>query len=122
MTQVKEIPQNEIQVRPLNTKDFWNILNIVRAGGKAAFQKLREADQDSEMGAAMVILDIGMEFAQKELSVFLAGVANMTVEEYNNSDFDTTLEILEKLDDQEDLKTFFMRAANFVKRFSPKKN
>jgi hypothetical protein len=111
----------EITVRPLNTKDFWSILQIVRKGGKAAFMQLKQVDQDNEMGAAMVLLDIGLEYAEKDLSKLLADLAGMDAEQYNGAPFDTTLTIIEKLEKQEDLKSFFTRAAAFIKKFSAQK-
>lgn len=112
--------ENVVQIRSLNTKDFWNIVDIFRVGGKEAIAKIKEVENLSQTEAGMLILDVGLEFAQKELSKFFAGIANMTVDEYENADFDTTLSILEQLEEKENLADFFGRAVKFGKRFFKK--
>lgn len=109
----------EINIRKLNTADFWTLLNIIRKGGKDAMIRLQEANKQDDDGArAMIILDVGMEYAEKELTVLFADLAGMTVEEYLQADFDTTLAILEKLIEQEDIANFIKRVANLAGRFS----
>lgn len=116
-----------IKVRGLNTKDFWNLLKIVKAGGKEAFAALNAADSDE--GRAMVIIDIGLDYAEKELSGFLASLAGtgegknfepLTVEQYHAGPFDLSLTILEQVQEKNDLADFFKRAANFIKKFQNK--
>lgn len=111
----------KIEVRALNTKDFWAILQIVRKGGKEAFLQVKQINDGDEMGAAMVLLDIGLQYAEKELGVFLASIAGMTAEEYEAAPFDTTLTIIEEMEKKEDLAGFFKRAASFIQKFSTKK-
>lgn len=119
MTQTTEA--KTIEIRKLNTQDFFSIITIIRKGGKEALAKLDNIQQLDKMEAGMLIFDVGLEFAQKELSVFLASIANMSVEEYEKSDFDTTLTILEQLEERENLTDFFSRAVKFGKKFSTKK-
>lgn len=109
-----------IEIRALNTADFWAILNILKKGGKEAFSKMKEAGNDDN-ARAFVILDVGMDYAQKELSGFLASLAGMDPDEYNKAPFDTTLSIIEQLEEKEDLGNFFERVANLAAKFSPKK-
>jgi hypothetical protein len=114
--------KQDIQIRNLNTKDFWNLLNIIRAGGKDAFSRMKDLDPDDKQAAGILLLDIGMEHAQKELSKFFADIAEMTTEEYEQSGFDTTLSILEQLEQREGIADFFNRAAKFIKKFYKGKN
>lgn len=116
-----EKTEQTIEIRKLNTQDFFQILTIIRKGGKEALAKLENLQDVDKMEAGMLIFDVGLEFAQKELSVFLASIANMTVEEYQEADFDTTLTILEQLEERENLADFFGRAVKFFKKFSKKK-
>lgn len=110
-----------IEIRKLNTQDFWQIVTIIRKGGKEAVDRLQNLQEMDQMAAGMLLLDVGLEFAQKELSVFFAGIANMTVEEYETADFDTTLTILEQLEERENLADFFGRAVKFGKKLFKKK-
>lgn len=110
-----------VEIRKLNTQDFWQVLTIIRKGGKEAVSRLENLQDMDQMAAGMLLMDVGLEFAQKELSVFFAGIANMSVEEYEQADFDTTLSILEQLEEKENLADFFGRAVKFGKKFSTKK-
>ena len=113
----------EIQVRKLNTADFWRLLNIIRKGGKEALIKLQSVNTAEDDGArAMVLLDVGMEYAEKELTAFLADLAGLSQEEYMESGFDTTLAIIEQLAEQEDISNFTKRVVNLAGKFSEKSN
>jgi hypothetical protein len=114
----EQINYEELNFRGLNTKDFWQLLKIVKSGGKEALTKLNAADSDE--GRAMVILDVGLDYAEKELKVFLADLAGLTVEQYDDGPFDLSLTILEKVQEANDLAGFFKRAANFIKKFGAK--
>jgi hypothetical protein len=127
-----------MKIRRLNTKDFWNVLGILRKGGKEAFTKMREIEaaeaielkdaSPEEKEAAkkaantqrgMILFDIGMEYAEEELSRLFADLAGFkNVEEYHAAGFDTTLEIIEQLTENEDLGNFFARVAALTKKFS----
>lgn len=128
MDQVQDKPLEQtpeagaINIRPLNTKDFWNIIDIFRVGGKEAIAKLPTGGQEiSKSEAGMLILDVGLEYAQAELFKFFASIAQMTPAEYEAAPFDTTLIILEQLTEKENLADFFTRAVNFGKTFFKKK-
>ena len=111
----------EIQVRKLNTADFWRLLSIIRKGGKEAIAKLQAANKSEDDNArAMILIDVGMEYAEKELTAFLADLAGLTNEEYLESGFDTTLAIIEQLVEQEDISNFTKRVANLAGKFSEK--
>lgn len=112
---------NAVIIRPLNTKDFWNIVDIFRVGGKEAIAKIKDVEDLNQTEAGMLILDVGLEFAQKELSKFFAEIAEMTPQEYEKAGFDTTLSILEQLEEKENLADFFDRAVKFGKKFFKKK-
>lgn len=108
----------ELTFRGLTTKDFWSLLQIIKAGGKEAFSALNQAETDDQR--AMVVIDIGLEYAEKELKGFLADIAGLTVEEYDAGPFDLSLTILEAVQEKNDLTGFFKRAANFIKKFGAK--
>lgn len=108
----------ELKFRKLNTKDFWSLLKIIKAGGKEAFSSLNNAENNEQR--AMVIIDVGLDYAEKELTGFLADIAGLSLDEYNEGPFDLSLTILEKTQEQNDLAGFFMRAANFIRKFGAK--
>ena len=113
----------EIQVRELNTADFWRLLNIIRKGGKEAIVKLQSVNTaEDDNTRAMVLLDVGMEYAEKELTAFLADLAGLSVDEYMESGFDTTLAIIEQLIEKEDVSNFTRRVVNLAGKFSEKSN
>jgi hypothetical protein len=116
-----------LKFRGLTTKDFWQLLKIIKAGGKEAFAALSEAETNEQR--AMVVIDIGLDYAEKELAAFLADLAfreqegskkPLTIDEYNQGPFDLSLTILEKVQESNDLAGFFKRAANFIKKFGAK--
>lgn len=110
--------ENAVTVRKLNTKDFWALLKIVKAGGKEAFSQLQEAKTNEQRAA--VILDVGLDFAENQLTEFIADLAGLTKEQYLEGDFDLTLTVLEKAQEQNDFADFFKRAASFIKKFQGK--
>lgn len=109
----------DLKVRKMNTADFWAILKMVSKGGKEAIAKLQGANGEAE--STYIIIDVCMEFAETELKGFLASLVGMKVEEYEKGDFDLTLAILEKWQEQEDLASFFKRAAGLINKFYKKK-
>lgn len=111
-----EVKQNVI-IRKLNTKDFWAILKMFVKGGKDAMARLQSLDKEDSQGTMLVILDVGMQYAETELQEFLSSIANMSIEEYQEGDFDLTLTIMEQWIEQEDIPNFFNRAAGLIKKF-----
>lgn len=107
----------EIQVRKPNTEDFWKLLKIIKSGGKEAISRMKDLDSDNEMAAALLIVDVGMDHAEKDLKAFLADLAGMTVEEFNEGDFDLTFSVIEAFSEKVDLPSFFKRAADLFKKF-----
>jgi len=118
MAEERVINYDELNYRGLNTKDFWSLLKIIKAGGKEAFAALNNAETNEQR--AMVIFDVGLDYAEKELTGFLADIAGLTAEEYHEGPFDLSLTILEKTQEKNDLAGFFKRAANFIKKFGAK--
>ena len=96
----------KIDIRPLNTKDFWTMVNVIKKGGVAAMQRMSELKNGTNEERGFFLLDVGLEYAQPELMAFFADLAGMTVEEFENGDFDFTLTVIEQLIEREDLGTF----------------
>lgn len=118
MAKAKAVNYEELEFRKLNTKDFWSLLKIIKAGGKEAFAALNQAETDEQR--AMVIIDVGIDYAEKELAAFLGDIAGLTVAQYHEGPFDLSLTILESVQENNDLAGFFKRAANFIKKFGAK--
>lgn len=119
-----------MEIKKLNTQHFWAIVSMIRKGGKDAILKLQElqkeeaAGEESEeakLARGMLIFDVAMEHAERDLQALFADLAGMTLEEYKAAPYDTTLDIIEQLTEKEDLASFFKRAANFAKKFLPSK-
>ena len=140
-----------MEIKKLNTKHFWLLVSMIRKGGKDAIfqlqalevkekiakeeaakaaagdapalteEEIKKQKADADMERGMILFDIAMEHAETDLQKLFADLADMTLDEYQQADFDLTLEIIEQLADKEDLASFFQRAANFAKKFLPKK-
>lgn len=119
-----------MEVKRLNTQHFWGIVSMIRKGGKEAILKLQdlnkkgaapEDEKAAELERGMIIFDVAMEYAEKDLQALFADLAGMTLEEYKEAPYDLTLDIIEQLAEQEDLASFFKRAASFTKKFLPSK-
>lgn len=116
-----------MEIKRLNTQHFWSIVSMIRKGGKEAILKLQELNkgaadnQGADLERGMIIFDVAMEYAEKDLQTLFADLAGMTLEEYREAPYDVTLEIIEQLAEQEDLASFFKRAASFTKKFLPNK-
>lgn len=128
----------ELNIKPLNTSHFWQLISMIRKGGKEAIMTLqqmavREAAEKKlaeeqgkewgenekkqlEMERGMVIFDIAMQHAERDLKAMFADLAGMTLEEYEAARFDLTFDIIEHLIEKEDLAGFFRRAANFAQK------
>lgn len=111
--------RNKIDIRPLNTKDFWTMVNVIKKGGVAAMQRMSELKNGTNEERGFFLLDVGLEYAQPELMAFFADLAGMTVEEFENGDFDFTLTVIEQLIEREDLGTFIKRVGNLAAKLSP---
>lgn len=116
-----------MEIKKLNTKHFWAIVSMIRKGGKDAILKLQNLDTpdaaegSTDLVRGMLIFDVAMEHAERDLKGLFADLAGMTVEEYEEAPYDLTLDIIEQLTENEDLPAFFKRAANFVQKFLPNK-
>lgn len=120
--ETKEQEAAALTVRPLNNTDFWALINMIRKGGKQAFAAMKEADNaDDNTARGMVIFEVGMEYAEKEMQQLFARLVDMTPEQFAEAPFDTTLTIIESLTEQNDLGNFIKRAAAVIKKFSKDK-
>lgn len=111
-----------MDIKKLNTQHFWTIVSIIRKGGKDAILKLQQLDENADdLARGLLIFDIAMEHAEKDLQKLFADLAGVSIEEYHEMPFDTTLTIVEAIAEKENLTDFFKRAANFSKKFLPNK-
>lgn len=109
----------KLSIRRLNTKDFWTVLSVLRKGGKEALSRMGAAEEMDNMARGILIMDIGLEYAEKDLKGLLADLAGMSLEEYEKQPFETTIDIIEVVSEQEDLSAFFKRVAGLFKKVSP---
>lgn len=111
-----------IKVRKLNNADFWALIQIIRKGGKQAIAALKEADEAQDNRArGMVIFEVGMQYAEQELQELFAKLCGMSKEEFLNEDFDTTLTVMERIVEDNDLGNFIKRVSAIIKKFSGEK-
>lgn len=113
-----------MEIKKLNTKHFWSIVSMIRKGGKDAILKLQQIPQGEgadDLARGMIIFDVAMEHAERDLKALFADLADMSLEEYEQAPYDLTLDIIEALSEKENLADFFKRAASFAKKFLPNK-
>ena len=99
---------------------FWTVLSILRKGGKEAVVRMGQAGELDNTARGLMIIEIGLEYAERDLKGLLADLVGMTPEEYEQEPFETTLDIVETLSEQEDLPAFGKRVVSLFNRMKPK--
>lgn len=105
-------------MRNLITKDLFTLAKIV--GKTGIKEKIKDIGFTSETSENEMIVSLIFEAitsapdAEKEIFTFLADVADVTVEQLQNDEFDLLLEIIEHLKAQEKLVTFLKQVFKFA--------
>jgi hypothetical protein len=105
-----------MEIRKLNALDLMNVVTILGKVGT----NLKLSDDMSNTQLGIQFISVACQYAQKEVSELLASLAGMSMEEFQQQDIDFPLDVIEQLAEQEDLKSFFMRAGNLMKKLSKK--
>ena len=105
-----------MELRKLNALDLMKVVTIF--GKVGANLKLSEEMSNTQLGINFIAT--ACQYAEKEVSEFLASIANMTIDEFGKQDIDFPLLVIEELAEKEDLKSFFMRAGNLMKKITKK--
>lgn len=109
-------------MRALNTSDLMKAVAIAgKIGMKAKdAMKLKEGEQMDNAAIGITYFSVAAEHAEKDVKAFLAGIAEMSIEEFDKMPFDYSLEVIEHLTDTEDLAGFLQRVGSLMKRISKK--
>lgn len=105
-----------MELRKLNALDLMKVVTIF--GKVGANLKLSEEMNNTQLGIHFI--SIACQYAEQEVSELLASVAQMTIVEFGEQPIDFPLQVIEQLAEKEDLKSFFMRAGNLMKKVTKK--
>lgn len=110
-----EIGGSTYQLRRLGVRDTFAIARIVAVGAAATNQPLTNSemgDPDKLAGLLMA----GFMAAEETVLKLLASVINVTVKELESMPMEAPLEIAAALAEHQDLRAFFARAGELMKR------
>ncbi len=130
--------EDEIEVRELKTKDVFTVSKILLSLSDEAAQEistivskedLESDDEDDEevneeaqkrtgIQLAISVGQILIENAEGELLDWLADMANMEREEFEESAIDTPLIVIENVIEQEGFQNFLSRASSLYKKMN----
>jgi hypothetical protein len=103
-------------MRRLSTSDLIKTASLLGKIGREV--KLAPDMSNAEIG--LVMFSAVATKADAELKELLAGIAEMTIEEFEKQPFDYPLELIEQLAEQEDLSRFFTRVKALQAKLSSK--
>lgn len=118
----------KLQVRRLKTKDLFTVATIIGKCGQDFLLlagsiisqltgvKNKKDNRFQLVGAA--IFTSALKYAGTDIKSWLADLVGKKLDEFDELEFDATLKIIEKLSQQEDLKSFFDSALALGKTLS----
>ena len=131
--------EDEIEVRELKTRDVFTVSKILLSLSDEAAQEIstivskedlesddeeeeKEIDEEAEtrtgIQLAISVGQILIENAEGELLDWLADMANMEREEFEESAIDTPLIVIEDIIEQEGFQNFLSRASSLYKKMN----
>lgn len=108
----------QIEIRRLKTKDFFQVAKILSKLGNKVMQQLNE--ETNSMQAGLLLLTTALENAESDMLEWLADLAGKTPEEFEEMDFDTPLLVIEALAEKEDLNRFFVKVRALIQKYATK--
>lgn len=118
----------ELKVRNLQTKDVFTVARIIQASTSSARDVLAKivAVGDGANGETVNVQMQDYALAlfesvidqETEIKKLVADLGGISVKDYETSDFETTLDILEELSERHDLNRFLERAKALQKKIS----
>lgn len=124
-----ETSERQITVRGLQTKDIFTVARIIRGCTSSARDSLTQAvTLNNEDGEAQTVnvetQDLGFAIfeaavdQEDEIKGLFADLAGMKPDEFEQTEYDTVLVILEEVAEHNDLPGFFERALALGKKIS----
>lgn len=114
---------NDIEVRALLVSDVFTVARMLSKITKGVRQELAAAlaakkPNPTELG--IVMFQSVFTVAEKDLKAWLAALIGKKITEFEAMPAATVLDIVEKLVEQEDIKTFFVKASLLVNKLAAK--
>ena len=103
-------------MRKLNASDLLKCTAILGRVGKRL--EIDETMNDKQIGISF--LASAMEHAETDLKGLLAGIAEISIEDFEKQPFDYPIEVVEFLADNEDLAGFLQRVKSLTIKLSKK--
>lgn len=114
----------DIEVRALLVSDVFTVARMLGKITRGVRQELASAltakkPNPTEIG--MVLFQSVFTIAEEDLKAWLANLIGKEKAEFEAMPATTVLDIVEKLIEQEDIKTFFAKASSLVNKFAAAK-
>lgn len=105
----------ELTLRPLKTKDIFSLSRVIRAMN-LKFNFTPDMTQ-SQVGMEIMTSVIGnLGDAEDEVSAFIASLAGITAEEFEELDIDVSVRLLTQFKDMKGISGFFSSASKLTKQ------
>lgn len=103
-------------MRKLNTNDFIKCASLLGKIGKEL--EIDEGMSNAQVGVS--IFATCMKHAETDFKIILADIAEMTVEEFEQQDFDFPIVLIEQISEQQNLQSFFIRVKGLANKITRK--
>jgi len=116
--------ENDIEVRALLVEDVFAIARMLGKITKGVRQELAStltAKKPNPTEIGMVLFQSVFTVAEEDLKAWLATLIGKEKAEFEAMPATTILDIVEKLVEQEDIKTFFAKASSLVNKLAAAK-
>jgi hypothetical protein len=97
-------------MRKLNTYDLFKTATILGKIGT----KVRISEDMNPKQLGVTFFASALQYAETDFKNLLANICEMTVEEFDKQPFDYPMEVIEKLIETEDMKSFLERVKSLV--------
>lgn len=105
-----------MEVRALNAGDFHTLVNIAgKISSDALIEITRSSTQINEIQAGFAFITAAMKYANSDIKGLLCSLVGLEPGDYDKQPFDFPIQIIEKVAEQEDLQTVFLRVKGLMK-------
>ena len=105
-----------IQVRKLNSGDFHKLLKIAGKMGNNALVSLVKQTQVTNFSAGMAFVSAALECASEDIKALLCDLTGLTIEQYDQQEFDFPIDVMEKVFEQQDMGKVFLRVKGLMSK------
>lgn len=107
-----------VKVRKLNSGDFHKLLKIAGKMGNDALLSLVKQSQVTNFSAGMAFVSSALKCASEDIKELLCDLTGLTIEEYDQQEFDFPLDVLEVVFAQQDMGKVFLRLKGLMSKIT----